>query len=1258
MKETPKRLAPTTDTLRALFAKSGNKCAFPDCDHPLIDEDNNFIAQVCHIEDALPGGRFNEDMTNEQRRSYSNLVLFCYRHHIQTNNVEKFSVPRLQEIKTSHELLFTETFVVQKTVLINIFNDLKSIKDDTSEIKKTQQTHSEQLDEIKALLSIKKQDTKTESQKSGYIEEIETILKLRDTNNHKVALQILEDFKKDKWEKLNGTERYKLIANMGIFHLELNSQNEAADCFIEAIGYDPENEKAFGFAALGHSIKGNTEEAQKNIAQAIVKNPKNPNAYIALIALERDNLEFTELLSQVPQELHDTQEISYAIGGLARHKNDLTTAINWYQNAVDVATKNKAELKANLASTILETVTDPFQIITGQVDNDSRNKINYCIELLSEAWEDLKDSDLRKSRTWLLVNRGIAKKYIKDFDGAFEDIKQAVSISENGYLELKHLAIVAFETNQLDYSLKLLDQLELSKANEDYEDIDIDLFKANVLYKKRDFKLTIKTLSNVTKNNTNQKVKDEANSLLISAYLADGNSEESKKLSLSIVESRPDYIRGYMDAVRVLHNLGEDEDALTLLNTAYDKLDDDTSNVDAQDVAFEFAQREDYIKSISILEKITNPQLYTELSKTLLKAYYKAGETGKALNLCESIRANHGPIDMIVDMQSTIYESIDDLENAIRVCEEYLIIYPDDQFIQIKLALNYFRIKNEDKVRKILHELSALGDLPFNILFQLAYLNFSIGESEKGLDIAFETRRRYKDIGNVHMKYIGLFTEFRKLDHLTELEKVEINTVVKIKNEQGSIQTYYITDKTEQLLKEELSITDLLAKSLIDKSIGDIVEIDKKIGSPQKFEVIAILNKYIYAFQESIELLDTKFVEEEGFRVFNGKKTGNIKEDFKPLFDSIDQNQKYDNQIFEHYTQKSFPIGACAQLRRENPIKFWSLVFGNIEFGIFSVGSNHSEINNSLILLEKGDGIVIDLISLLCLASIKRLELLEQISNKKFVARSTIETIDELIREFKGISSEGYLSIGKIGGEYTRHHVSKEQIEDNKIHYENLLRWIDAHCEILPCNEALSMNASKKEQYDKTLGKNFIDSILIAKEHDYLLLAEEESIRSIALDEFQVKSFPNYTLFLYCLKENIINNDTFNEDVISLINLNYKFIPINSDILFKSAEIVDFQVIHPFTLAMKTLDFTVSSEDSSIAVAVEFFNKLYTSDCSTEARKNLIISVLRVLVNGRDFNLVIQKIVVLIEMKYALLPEGLKDELIESINEFLENYKG
>ncbi len=104
------RLAIKTDVLKALFARSGNQCAFPGCTQPLINEKNKFIAQVCHIEAALEGGqRYNPDGHDENRRSYENLLILCYPHHIETNDVDEYPVERLIKMKRDHEQMFLKS---------------------------------------------------------------------------------------------------------------------------------------------------------------------------------------------------------------------------------------------------------------------------------------------------------------------------------------------------------------------------------------------------------------------------------------------------------------------------------------------------------------------------------------------------------------------------------------------------------------------------------------------------------------------------------------------------------------------------------------------------------------------------------------------------------------------------------------------------------------------------------------------------------------------------------------------------------------------------------------------------------------------------------------------------------------------------------------------------------------------------------------------------------------------------------------------
>ena len=106
--EEVKRLAPKQEVLRELYIKSGNECAYPGCHNVLVDENGKFVGEVCHIEAAMAGGeRFNPNMTNEDRRSFGNLMLMCHHHHVVTDDVCIYTVEKLKEMKRNHEMKYS-----------------------------------------------------------------------------------------------------------------------------------------------------------------------------------------------------------------------------------------------------------------------------------------------------------------------------------------------------------------------------------------------------------------------------------------------------------------------------------------------------------------------------------------------------------------------------------------------------------------------------------------------------------------------------------------------------------------------------------------------------------------------------------------------------------------------------------------------------------------------------------------------------------------------------------------------------------------------------------------------------------------------------------------------------------------------------------------------------------------------------------------------------------------------------------------------
>ena len=104
------RLVIKDSVQRKLFTFSGNECAWPECEQVLAPVEGGWFGQIAHIRAAETGGpRFDEAMTNNQRREFDNLLLLCAKHHRLIDDNEtahRYSREALEEIKHHHESRF------------------------------------------------------------------------------------------------------------------------------------------------------------------------------------------------------------------------------------------------------------------------------------------------------------------------------------------------------------------------------------------------------------------------------------------------------------------------------------------------------------------------------------------------------------------------------------------------------------------------------------------------------------------------------------------------------------------------------------------------------------------------------------------------------------------------------------------------------------------------------------------------------------------------------------------------------------------------------------------------------------------------------------------------------------------------------------------------------------------------------------------------------------------------------------------------
>jgi hypothetical protein len=121
--EDPERLAPTQQTLKRLFAYSGNQCSRLGCSRYLVDDGGTMLGKVAHIHAAgRKGPRFDDNMGNEARRAFDNLLVLCGEcHDIVDDKAREIEFPAdiLRSWKAAHEARFQRA----ERELINRYRD-------------------------------------------------------------------------------------------------------------------------------------------------------------------------------------------------------------------------------------------------------------------------------------------------------------------------------------------------------------------------------------------------------------------------------------------------------------------------------------------------------------------------------------------------------------------------------------------------------------------------------------------------------------------------------------------------------------------------------------------------------------------------------------------------------------------------------------------------------------------------------------------------------------------------------------------------------------------------------------------------------------------------------------------------------------------------------------------------------------------------------------------------------------------------------
>ena len=451
--------------------------------------------------------------------------------------------------------------------------------------------------------------------------------------------------------------------------------------------------------AILEEVRRNLEKAEHAAdfaKQILEKNPTNTDAYVILIGIAKEEETLDEVIAKVPDYLHDSPQIAYAISNLARQRGNYEAAKRWGEIMVAQDQENAPDFKAAFANLLIEQVLeDNLAVGISQLYKAQKEQLQQAIGLLTEAWDCISDTELRNYKTSWIIDRGIAHFHLGELTKATEDLDAALEIEKSNPILIKNRALLAFECGDIPKAIELLKKIQSAP-----EVPEAPIILANILLESERLDEAITKLNDFLKTNPISELQDAANRCLVRAYIAADRIEKAQLILTPMLESSPTSVLNLINAALFSSKTGKRDKSISHLKEVDNYAINSTVFLEIVELAAELFINKQFREATTLYEKLVDTSQKSQLTQWLVQSYYNSGEIAKALKICQKLRKKYGPLENISVMEVVIYEEIGNMKQAESVCKEYLKKFPNDNNMQIRLEMILFRSNKKESDNK------------------------------------------------------------------------------------------------------------------------------------------------------------------------------------------------------------------------------------------------------------------------------------------------------------------------------------------------------------------------------------------------------------------------------------------------------------------------------------------------------------------------------------------------------------------------------
>jgi tetratricopeptide (TPR) repeat protein/predicted nucleic acid-binding protein len=1094
--------------------------------------------------------------------------------------------------------------------------------------------------------------TRTTDNPDALHSEIDEARDLVRSGDSQAARLLLQRLRTRKWDRLDARHRYRLLANIGATYLSERNFQQAAQNFIEASRFQPEDSQAAENEALAYYISMPAEEAHGAITKVRKKFPQSPRVNAYWIATNPPTETRSQIEKQLDAPLLLTPEVISSLSGRALSEFDFEASEQLAARAIELRPEwsfpRFLQVRA-LAHKIMLS-----RAITSAAKRDAfRSSLQPLAQAIDAA---AKEHDLTV-QTLCLLERFQTHLLLDELSEAESDLLSARELSPDDLAVKKAVAELSFRKNDHD---KAVSQLREIKSNDHPE---VALLLAEALRKRGtpvDVQEAIALLMTLVEspNRALPGGREYVASILLLLLGQSNRWPECEQVCDTLLAQgvSPALVAAFRARNQYLQN--SVEAANRLAGEAVSLLRQDAEPSEVRWVAQNLSELERHAEALPLWQRIASVRELTDDTKNLLDCAMRLGRDDLILEICAALRAN-GVLDhdLILYEVQTLEEY--DVSAAITALQEYLHKHPDDIIAKLRLSMIGLNWNRQDVVDARLSAMPPVADVSVQNGRAAIQVMKMGGHPNEALAYAYELLRLHFNDAQAHRAYTFTLLPFEPRPGVPECSEAKVGCAVCYVEDDETQERWIIIEDSPDpdITRSEYPPDHALSLAVDGKKVGDKVTLSVGSFGNRSGTIRAILSKYVFRYQDSMQNWQIRFPDAEGLesiKVMRTNKEGKEEFDPSPLILSMERLAGNLQRLKERYATAPIPIHMLGEARGKGTIQTTLYLAQQNDTEVYCCIGAEEERRNAIAALDVSGFWIIEPSAL---ATIFLLDLESDLAAFPVglvLSQGTVADFDEMLQEDSRFQGEGGLLVKHGDGIALISQTPSDRAKRVQSFTERINK-VKSASKIVGCVELAKLQKQHRELMNKAFGEGGAESIILAATPGHLLWTDDLRLAGFAKTEHGVKSAWTQVVLQWAAQRGHISEQKYIDSTARLIGYGYSFTSPNLASLIAAAEMAEWdQTRWPFSQALNQLGTEVILLRDTAVLSLSFLTRVYRETILDERRRAITVALMDKIGNRQGGTQFVQEIKKAVPLAFGLNVLG-EEAVISAIDAWLNS---